>query len=109
MARGAFKKLKAIAMLALFGILCGVNITKRMLAVTDENNDISMDRNDADRRQGSGMSRRTQKDPEVKVMFEEFGVEDDRKGDRRTSADRRDENSVKSLVEESGDSPGYME
>jgi len=42
-------------------------------------------------------------------MFEEFGVEDDRKGDRRTSADRRDENSVKSLVEESGDSPGYME
>ena len=77
--------------------------------MADDNNDISMDRNGAERRQGSGMSRRKQNDPDVKEMFEEFGVEDDRKGDRRTSADRRDEDSVKGLVEDSGKSPGYIE
>ena len=77
--------------------------------MSDEQNDIAMDRDEADRRKGSGLSRRKFNDPEVKEMFGDFGVEDPRAGDRRTSTDRRDEKSVSDMVEDSEKSPGYIE
>ena len=77
--------------------------------MSEDLDEAALDRSDSDRRQGSGRSRRKADDPAMTEMFKEYGCEDEGKGDRRTAADRRDEDNVKNLVENSQKSPGYIE
>jgi hypothetical protein len=81
----------------------------RIFDVADDSILEDMDRSGSDRRQGSGKSRRKTDDPAMKKMFEDYGFDDERAGDRRLSTDRRDESSVNEIVEGSGKSPGYIE